>query len=452
MKKRADASTEAVDTLIRLLKGKADSYEIFYSADTGFGAESVGMAVDALKARSSAGVGLRVVSGGRQGFGLSSVLTKDALSDVAGKAVAGSAESSQDEYLVFAAPGKAAAEPTSLEVFDEDFYSGTEEQKISCAIRIEQAARALSPKIARVRKASYNESISTVRIVNSNGVDVSSSATYFSGSVTAVAEEGAESQMGWEIGMGHKRSGIDPEAIGRGAAQNALRMLGGRNIATVRCPAVIENTVACELLESLAGSFSAENVHKGKSMLAGKAGKKVVSSALNIIDDGLLRSGWASSPYDGEGTPSQTKRLIKDGVLAAYLYDTYWARRDGAASTGNAVRSSYKSLPGLGISNLYIEKGAKPQDELLREMGRGLFITEVMGVHTINTVSGDFSIGASGLWVEGGVAAYPVRGMAIAGNLLELFSKVAACGSNLRFIGSIGAPDILVSELEASGA
>jgi PmbA protein len=140
------------------------------------------------------------------------------------------------------------------------------------------------------------------------------------------------------------------------------------------------------------------------------------------------------------------------GVCEGYLYDSYWAKRDGVTSTGNGARSRYKSMPGVGVTNLYIEKGEKTLDELIGEVSDGLFITELMGVHTVNTVSGDFSVGASGLRIEGGKPCYPVRGMAISGNLMDLFSKVESCGSDLRFIGSIGAPSILFSELEASGS
>ena len=277
------------------------------------------------------------------------------------------------------------------------------------------------------------------------------SATYFTGSVTAVAEENGESQMGWEMGMGHTIASIDPEWIGKGAARNAVRLLGAKEIKTVKCAAMIENTVVCELLESLASSFLGDNVGKGKSMLIGKQGVKIASSVLNIFDDGIMNGGWATSAYDAEGTPTGRTPLVVEGVCQGFLYDAYWAARAGRASTGNAARGGYKSTPGVGLNNIYIEKGVKSLEDLLRDLGEGLFITELLGVHTINTVSGDFSLGAAGFWVEGGGVAYPVRGMAIAGNLLGLFSNVGACASDLRFIGSIGAPSLLVNEIEASG-
>ncbi|MBE9528717.1 MAG: TldD/PmbA family protein [Proteobacteria bacterium] len=439
----------SVETLCEMVAGEVDAYEIFVSCDDGFSVEAEGGSVDTLKARSSSGVGLRTIQKGRQGFGFTNVLDTDALKSMVGDTLSGSKSTTVDEYLAFSTP-EAAGEGLDLKTFDTT-EATTEAERIECAIRIEKSALDVDPRVQRVRKASYSESTSSSRVVNSNGVDVAQSATYSSASVMAVAEEGGEAQMGWDVGLSHSGHGIDPEAIGAGAAKNALRMLGARKIETVKCPAVIENVVVSELLGSLAGSFLADNVHKNKSMLNGKLGKKVASSVLSIHDNALMVGGWASSLYDGEGVPCRDTPLMVDGVVEAFLYDGYWARRDCAATTGSSSRSGYKGLPSIGFSNLYIEGGEKSLDGLLAEIPKGLLITELLGVHTINTVNGDFSIGAAGLWVEGGELKYPVRGMAISGNLLELFGHAAECGSDLRFIGSIGAPSILFNEIEASG-
>ncbi|MBI5493314.1 MAG: TldD/PmbA family protein [Deltaproteobacteria bacterium] len=451
MKEKVEGSEKVIGPLRRLLKGRAGAYEIFYSVDTGFGVEAKDARVDSLKLRSNEGVGLRTISGGRQGFGFSSVLTEDALEDLVKKTIGGSAEAAKDEFLSFPGPAEKAASEEALRLYDGSFEKTPEEEKIKTALDIEKSARAFDARVKRVRKASYSESVHFSRIVNSNGVDTSHRATFYSGSVTAVAEKDNESEMGWEIGMGHDRNSVEPGKIGRGAAENAVRLLGARKLKTIKCPAVIENTVACEFLESLAGSFLGDNVIKGKSMLIGKAGKKVASAKLNIFDDGILPGGWASSSFDGEGAGRGRTALLEAGVCRAFLYDTYWAARAKTRSTGNSARSNFKSYPGIGISNLYIEKGEKDAKELLKDVSKGLFITEVLGVHTINPVSGDFSLGASGFWVEGGGAEYPVRGMAISGNLLDLFSKVDGCASDIRFIGSIGAPSLLINEIEASG-
>ncbi|MBI5886014.1 MAG: TldD/PmbA family protein [Deltaproteobacteria bacterium] len=452
MKKDApekNSGDRVIEALAAHLRGRAGSYEIFFSSDAGLGVEAKDGCVDALKVRSGRGVGLRTITGNRLGFGFSSVLTGPALRELADKTVAGSIEASEDGFLAFPAPG---AVPAPIEGLLDDKATGvSEEDKIASALAIEAAAMAYDPRIKRVRKASYGETLSSRRVVNSNGVDSRHSATYFSGSVTAVAEDG-ESQMGWEMAASHLRSGMDFAAIGAGAAKNAVRMLGARKPASMKCPAIIENVVVTELLETLAGSFLADNVSKGKSMLAGKLGVKVASGAVSIVDNGVMPGGWASSACDGEGVPKGVNVLLDKGVCAGYLYDTYWAARAGTASTGSSVRSSFKGMAALGFSNLFMKAGEKDLSALLQEMGTGLYITELLGAHTMNPVNGDFSVGAAGIRVEGGAFAYPVRGMAVSGNLLELFSKVAACASDLRFLGSVGAPSILIEEMEASGS
>ncbi|MFQ5735889.1 MAG: TldD/PmbA family protein [Thermodesulfobacteriota bacterium] len=448
---REEAAGRSIDAIKRLLKGRADAWEIFYSFDTGVGVEAKDGQVDALKARTGSGVGLRTLRGGRQGFGFSSVLSEGAFKELVDNTLAGSLEAARDEFLSF--PSPAPAPPAgALRVFDDRWDEGTEQARLATAIEIERVARAYDSRINRVRKASYQESLRYSRVVNSNGVDASHTATYYSGSVTAVAEQDGESQMGWDMEMGHTRDRVDPDQIGTRAGQTAVRLLGARKIKTVKCPAVFENLISCEMLEALATSMLGDNVRKGKSMLIDKVGKKVVSGVLNVWDDGLLPGGWSSSAFDGEGVPRSRTPLLSAGVLRGYLYDSYWAKRAGAASTGNASRSSFKGLPSVGISNLYIENGTKTLDELFSEMGDGLFITELLGVHTINSVTGDYSLGAAGFRVEGGKVAYPVRGMAVAGNLLDTLMKVGGCADDLRFVGSIGAPSLLINEIEASGS
>jgi PmbA protein len=229
-------------------------------------------------------------------------------------------------------------------------------------------------------------------------------------------------------------------------------MLGARSIDTVRCNVLLENIVVCELLEVLANSFLLDNIEKGKSMLKGKIGNKIASNSVNIWDNGLLPKGWATAPFDAEGTPTQETALVIDGICQGHLSDVYWGRRTGAGTTGNAVRSSYMNLPTIGITNIYMEgKGPKLED-LISDMGNGLFVTELLGVHTANPVTGDFSLGAAGFMVEGGEVSYPVRGMAISGNLGDLLLKVEKVGGDLRFIGSVGAPSIVLRDIEVSGS
>ncbi len=441
---------DVVELLCGRLSGRVDSFEIYISTAKGLTVEAKDGVVDSYKVWSDGGVGLRIIKDSRPGTAFTSLFDRASLEELANVATGAQEGADPDENLIFPEPGRPEAK--KLDLFDPSVENTPEEEKIALALRIEESARAFDKRIRSIRSATYRERTVRTRVVNSRGVDCTHSATFSTGSVMAVAVEDEASEVGFEMGMGHRMADVDPEAIGTGAARRAVGMLGARGIKTVRCPAVFENLVACELLETLASSFLADNLHKGKSMLMGKRDKVVASKVLSLYDDGLMPRGWASSLFDAEGVPRQRTPLITEGVCRGFLYDTYWAGREGCASTGNSSRSGYRNPPTVGCSNIYFEKGEKSLDELLSDMGDGLFITEIMGAHTINRVSGDFSLGAAGFRVEGGSPVYPVRGIAISGNLLELLKRVEAVGGDLRFFGSVGSPSLLVGGIDASGA
>jgi PmbA protein len=199
-----------------------------------------------------------------------------------------------------------------------------------------------------------------------------------------------------------------------------------------------------------------EQVQKGKSSLKGKKGEGVFSPLLSVVDDGLFPKGVASSPLDAEGTPSQRTVLVLQGEVRGYLYDRYWANRESLSSsrvdsTGNSKRSGIKLPPAIGISNFFIEPGSVPLSKLTGDVQEGIVLEDVMGLHTIDPISGDFSLGCSGDWIVRGRKVRPVKSIAIAGNLFELFRRVVGIGEDLRFFGGVGSPSLLVEGLEVSG-
>ena len=204
-------------------------------------------------------------------------------------------------------------------------------------------------------------------------------------------------------------------------------------------------------LGMLSSALTAEAVQKGRSLFAGKVGQKVAAAEVSITDDGAKPDGILSMPFDGEGVPTQRTVLVEKGVLKGFLHNSYTAAKDGVSSTGNAVRGSYQSPPQLGSTNFYLAPGKWKPDAIIKDTGEGFYLTEVMGMHTANPISGDFSLGAAGIWIHNGELTTPVRGMVIAGNILELLERVDAVGSDLRFFGSRGAPTIRVASLTVSG-
>jgi PmbA protein len=273
-----------------------------------------------------------------------------------------------------------------------------------------------------------------------------------------VAEESGESEMGWDFDAGHFFNDLDAEKVGRSAGRRALERLGGKRIPTGVYPVLMRNHVVSEFLSLLAHSFFADQVQKGKSALKGRQGEKFFSPLLTIVDDGLYSKGVSTAPIDGEGMPSQRTVLVTQGELTHYLYDRYWSNRgklsspgSRVGSTGNSRRHGIKSPPGVGISNFFIEPGDLVLPKLMEDFLHALVVEEVMGLHTVDPISGEFSLGCSGDWIDRGEKVHPVKSIAIAGNLFELFRGVIGVGEDLRFFGGIGAPSLLIKELLISG-
>lgn len=423
-------------------------FEIYISFSRSISIESKDAKVDSFEVSEITGASLRTFSDGRQGFSYCTDFNRDAVKRMVDDAVLGSQHTTRDEFRTLPDGGRSIP---SVSVYDAGMKQVREEEKIERARALESAALSFDKRMKRVRRAAYSESEYEVLIYSTKGIDVSHKGTYCSASISALAEDGAESEMGSDFDFSRSYDGLDVGLVGKRAAENAVQMLGGRRTKTVKCPVVLENSVAADFLGVLAASFIADSVQKGKSLLAGKVGESIAASIINIFDDGLYPGGLGTAPVDGEGVPRQRTSLIEGGILKGYLYDTYTATKDKVGSTGNAVRAGIKSPPSCGLTNLYIEKGPLSREALFSKAGTGLFVTEVMGMHTANPVSGDFSVGVAGIWIENGKKTCPVKGVAIAGNIIDLLKSVISVGDDLRFFGKIGAPSLLISELTVSG-
>ncbi|RQW77777.1 MAG: TldD/PmbA family protein [Geobacter sp.] len=440
---------KTAENMEQILKTRSlDGWEIFQVASRNLSIEVKEQKVDTFTSSQPVGVSVRIFKAGRIGFSFSTSLDEPDLSKMVDSALVGAENQTADECLGFPGP---LSYPEMPVLVDEGLSLVGEGEKIERAVELERLTLAADFRIKRVRKASYGESSYEVFIRNSLGVNGSYRATSVSSSVSAVAEQNGDSQMGWDFGFSTFFSGVDIETIARTAAANAASLLGARKIPTMRCPVLLDNRVATEILEILAPAFLAENVQKGKSLLAGREGARLFAPCLRIRDDGTLAGGIATAPFDGEGYPQQNTVLVEDGVLRRFLYDGYCARREGDVSTGNSSRSGVKGPPRMGINNFFIENGIAPAESLMKGIDRGILVTSVMGMHTANPISGDFSVGAAGLLIENGAVTSPVKGIAIAGNILELFRDVEGTGNDLRFFGAVGSPCLRISALDISG-
>lgn len=426
----------------------ADMVEVYLSNNRELMVEVRDEQVETMKLAEESGMGLRVMKGNKVGFAYTSDLSPKNVEEMLGQALANASRTAEDSFRVM--PGPALSYP-DLDLYDHSIIKTSVEDKINLARVMEEAARKYDSRVSIIEGSSYTDAETEIILLNSLGVDLSFRGAYCGIYIALVAVQGEESQTGFALRYGLRYQGMNAESTGREAAMRAVRMLGAKTAPTQTLPVVFEPYVATGFLGMMAPALTAEAVQKGRSLFAGKVGQKVASDMVSIVDDGSLPGGIASTPFDGEGVPTSKTRLITGGTLEGFMHNTYTAAKDGVKSTGNGVRGSYKSTPEVGSTNFFIEKGGQSPDDILAGIGKGFYITEVLGMHTANPISGDFSLGVSGLMIEGGRLTYPVRGVALAGNIIDLMQRIEKVGSDLTFFGGTGSPTLLVGEMALSG-
>ncbi len=434
------------------LSGGAESAEVHMSSKRGLTAESRAGELESMKTARDWGYALRVIKGRRAGLSYST--SREDFSRVVSSALNAADFTGEDPFLRLPDNLPAGACP---EIFDPVVAGISSGDAYALAREMEAAALGADKRIKRARSATASFHCREVLIMNTNGFSGSYRSTSAAAQIMAVAEEGGESQMGWDFMGGAFLPDISFGGVGRGAAGKALKLLGSRRITPMKAPVVLDSAVAAEFLDVFASMLSAESVQKGKSLLGGRLGQQVISKNLSIIDDGMLPHAMGSAPFDDEGVPTSGKTLIEAGVLKGYMHNTYTAAKGDygtRASTGNAVKPSLAAFPSVGPLNFYLSAagGGQPlkTEGLFALAGRGLYILEAMGMHTINAVTGEFSIGVSGLLIEQGRPSHPVKEAVISGNLLDFFGNVEAVGEDLRFYGSTGSPSILIGPTDIS--
>ncbi len=325
------------------------------------------------------------------------------------------------------------------------------EKALKILEEVEQTALTQDKRIKRIQEVSLTQGQTTYFMANSQGIRVQVDVPKVSLFVVVIAEDQKEAQMGWEWQTAYSLDSLSPSQVGAEAAQRALARLGAQVLPSTKLPLLLPPHVGVDFLDLLSHALCGDQVLKGKSFLAEKRGQKVFSSLINILDDGLLPFGGETRPFDDEGLPQQTTILIKEGVLEGFLFDYYWGKRAGENSTGNARRGGFKSPPTVEVTNFFLKPGNASLKDLRQASPKVFEILEVLGMHTADPVSGDFSVGVAGVLHHHG-STQPISGVALAGNVFELFQKVEAVGNDLRFYGSIGAPSLFIGDMDISGS
>lgn len=440
-----------VDTALEALRllGVATGEVFLREAQSG-SVEIKDGAIDSAIARGERGIGIRVLDEQRLGFAYTSDLSPDGIRACADTARRMSGVTEPDDDLILATR---PIDDADLDIYQAGIVDRPLAERGAVALTVEEAARAADPRIQQFRKTTYSDSESTTIIATTTGVRASYRESYCGAMTSAVATEGSERQIGYHGEAARRFGELDPARIGKRAAVRAVEKLGSKPLATQKLPVVLDPWMAMDLLRAIGPLFSADNVLKGRSLFADRVGQRVANERITIIDDARRPRGLRSAPFDGEGVATTTRTLIDRGILQGYLTSLKTSRKLGIDATGNARRGGYGSPSRIGPSNLYIAAGADDAQESVRGLDRALAVTSLLNLHTIDPVSGEFSLGATGNYLERGARAHPAQGITIAGNLTQLLDSVVAVGTDLVFGPSgLGSPTLVISEMSVGGA
>ena len=452
-----DLEALAADVVALAVKGGASDAEAVVREGDEFSVNVRMGQVETLKESGSRGLGLRVFLGTRSASASTSDLTPDGIRDLVAGALALAKVTEEDPFTVLPETAEFGSVEGDLHLYFDDVYSLEGPERIEWARRAEAAALAADPRIANSDGGSFDAATGRKVLANSRGFVGGYSTSYAGVSAAPLAMDanGAMQRDGWWSGARRLADLESPESIGKEAARRALRRLGARRVATQRVPIVFAPEVARSLIGSVFEAASGDAIWRGASFLAGRLGEQIAAPSITVVDDNFMLlptgvGGFGSSPFDGEGLPSRRTVVVEAGVLRTYLLNTYSARKLGMKSTHNASRG-LAGTPGIGCGNLYLEPGTLTPEEIFAAIPVGLYVTSLMGFG-VNTVTGDYSRGATGMWIENGVLTHAVEEVTIAGNLAEMLRNVTAIGNDLVFRGSVASPTLRIDGMTIAGA
>jgi len=441
----------AEDLVGRAMRGGATAAECVVREGDEFSTVVRMGQVETLKESGSRAVGIRVFNGKRAASTYSSDFSREGLDRMLKSALELSKITSEDPFGGIPEPGELGSLSENLDLYYTDVYSLPGEERIAYARRAEKAALDYDPRMKNSEGGSFDAATGRKVLANSHGFVGEYRRSYCSVAAVPIAQDpnGAMQRDYW-FSVARSLGRLDaPEKVGTIAAQRTLRRLGAKKAKTAKVPVVFDPLVANSILDHIFEGVNGDSVYRGASFLAGKLGEKIAGDQVTVIDDGTMPGGFGTSPFDGEGVPSRRTVVIENGVLKSYLLNTYTAKKLGLKTTGNASRG-LAGTPGIGPGNYFLQPGRKTPKQIIAQIPEGLYVTEFLG-HGVNLVTGDYSRGASGLWISGGELTYPVEEITVAGNLKELFFNISEIGNDLEFRGSVASPTIRVDGLIVGG-
>jgi PmbA protein len=395
-------------------------------------------------------LGLRVFVSQRSALASSADFSRDALEKLAAETCALARVTAEDPFSGLPDAREVTTSIPDLDLYDSEVAALTAEQVIAWAKEAEHAALETDPRISNSEGAEFSASTAHIVYASSLGFRGGYRDSAVSLSAVPVAAENGAMQRDYWYSAQRKLARLEaPAALGRTAAGRALRRLNPRPVRTCEVPVVFDPETASGLLRHLAAAVSGYAIYKGASFLIGKLGARIAPEFVTVIDDGTRVGGLGSKPFDGEGIATRRTMVVERGVLTSYLFDAYSARKLQSRSTGNAARS-VGDAPRVAPTNLILQAGDVPPQDIIRSVKSGLYVTELIGFG-VNPVTGDYSRGAVGQWIENGELAYPVEEITIAGNLLTMYDTIETIGNDLDYRHAVVAPTIKVARMTVAG-
>jgi len=402
---------------------------------------------------SESGMGLRLFDGERIAFAFAGGLDPALFSQVFSRAAEQLPHLPSDPDKGLPVPpnnGPEGDKELLSSLDDPEVFSSDLAALIDPLREMESRARGKDPRITSVLQAGYGETRSEVAVASTLGVRCVETGTSCAAGLYAMAGEGDEVQVGSASRSSRRRSEIDLMRTADEAVFRTISLLEAKKLPGGRRAVLFDPWVAGEVLDLLAGPMSADAVQRGKSLLKGRMGQSIASEAVTFRDDPRRAGGISSAAFDDEGMPTHDKVMVDRGILKELFHDSYTARKDGIGSNGCAGRTGFRGLPGATSSNFYLEPGSCTRDELIADTKDGILVFEIMGMHTADPISGEMSVGVSGVAIKDGEIAHGIRGAMLSANLIDIFKSVDKVADDLVFYGSLAAPTFRAVDLQVS--
>jgi PmbA protein len=444
---QSDPLALSVETVERAIAAGAAEAEATLTIVERFSVSARGAITETLEQSTGRSLMLRVIAaGGKKATLVSSDLSSENLAELVRNAVDAARFVGADPFVGLPETSSPPSPDATIPgMYDSKVRERASEAKIDDALALEATARGVDARIVNSGGSRVVDSVGTIALSNSKGFRGTYQASQALRDTEPIAQDGENKRIGHYGSAARGYSALESvDSIARTAAHRALDFCGARKPQTMRCPVIFERDVAAYVLSDVFSALNAQNVAIGNSFLIGKVGTKIGSEVVNVCDDGTLPEGLGTSPFDAEGVPMRRTVVFRRGVLETFLYDTYYGRKLGAASTANAAGG------GIGANNFYLEPGKQTLEELIAATKRGILIVDTIGF-AHESASGTYSRGARGFLIENGERAHPVDEFTVAGNLLEMLAGLDGIANDLRFDGTIVSPSFRISEMTISG-